>query len=77
MILLNSSEYKGICYIETKNLDGETNLKHKKAKEETVELSPSDSDVIAQFSHGWTVECEQPNEYLGKFDGKLIGTQGH
>lgn len=29
VILLNSSTSKGICYIETKNLDGETNLKHK------------------------------------------------
>ena len=29
MILLKSSELKGVCYVETKNLDGETNLKHK------------------------------------------------
>jgi magnesium-transporting ATPase (P-type) len=29
LVLLNSSAPKGICYIETKNLDGETNLKHK------------------------------------------------
>lgn len=29
LILLNSSAPKGICYIETKDLDGETNLKHK------------------------------------------------
>ena len=29
MILLKSSEPKGVCYVETKNLDGETNLKHK------------------------------------------------
>ena len=31
LALLNSSANKGICYIETKNLDGETNLKHKQA----------------------------------------------
>jgi len=29
LILLNSSLLKGLCYIETKDLDGETNLKHK------------------------------------------------
>jgi phospholipid-transporting ATPase len=29
MLLLNSAIPKGICYVETKNLDGETNLKHK------------------------------------------------
>ena len=29
MYILNSSLKKGLCFIETKNLDGETNLKHK------------------------------------------------
>jgi phospholipid-translocating ATPase len=36
LILLNSSGPKGICYIETKNLDGETNLKHKVANKELM-----------------------------------------
>ena len=31
MVLCQSSESKGLCYVETKNLDGETNLKHKVA----------------------------------------------
>ena len=31
LILLSSSEPQGICYIETSNLDGETNLKIKSA----------------------------------------------
>jgi phospholipid-transporting ATPase len=29
MVLCKSSDPKGLCYVETKNLDGETNLKHK------------------------------------------------
>ena len=28
LLLLNSSASKGICFVDTKNLDGETNLKH-------------------------------------------------
>ena len=39
LIILNSSGAKGICYIETKNLDGETNLKHRQALKETVAIS--------------------------------------
>ena len=34
LILLSSSEPKGMAYIETSNLDGETNLKLKQAKVE-------------------------------------------
>lgn len=29
LLLLYSTNAKGICFVETKNLDGETNLKHK------------------------------------------------
>lgn len=34
MLIIDTSEKKSICYIETKNLDGETNLKHKQAARE-------------------------------------------
>lgn len=34
LIILKSSNNSGLCYVETKNLDGETNLKHKAAVKE-------------------------------------------
>lgn len=34
IMLINSELEDGICYVETKNLDGETNLKHKVAPKE-------------------------------------------
>ena len=39
MVLLSSSNPEGVCYIETMNLDGETNLKIKKALQDTCALS--------------------------------------
>jgi phospholipid-translocating ATPase len=49
LILLNSSGPKGICYIETKNLDGETNLKHKLSMKETLVLAEDDQSVLKNF----------------------------
>lgn len=70
LLLINSSTYKGICYIETKNLDGETNLKHKQALKETIVLSKNDFEVSNNFTW-FKVECENPNEFLYKFQGTL------
>lgn len=70
MLLLNSSLSKGICYVETKNLDGETNLKHKQADKRITAAARTESDIIRQFN-GALIECEQPNEHLYKFDGSL------
>lgn len=41
LLLLSSDNMEGICYIESMNLDGETNLKIKKACNETKGLSRS------------------------------------
>lgn len=70
MILLNSSAPNGVCYVETKNLDGETNLKHKKADIQTVELCRDDEDALNNFTES-VIECEKENEFIYKFNGQL------
>ena len=42
MILLYSTGQKGTCYVETKNLDGETNLKLKTIHKEVNTIFKSD-----------------------------------
>lgn len=70
MLILNSSIPKGICYVETKNLDGETNLKHKQADKNIIAKAKTEYEIIKNFT-GAQIECEQPNEFLYKFDGNL------
>jgi phospholipid-translocating ATPase len=69
LILLNSSAPKGLCYIETKDLDGETNLKHKQGEKKLLEIGlNTDSDVLTNMK-GAMIECENPNEMLYRFEG--------
>ncbi|KAG6532955.1 hypothetical protein ZIOFF_006815 [Zingiber officinale] len=67
LLLLSSSYEDGICYVETMNLDGETNLKVKRSLEVTL---PLDDDVaFADFTG--TIRCEDPNPSLYTFVGNF------
>lgn len=68
LVLINSSVPKGICYVETKNLDGETNLKYKMAHKDTVVMIKSEED-LTKFTG--TILCEKPNSALYNFEGAL------
>ena len=71
MVLLNSDDPQGICYVETKNLDGETNMKHKMANKKTTFVTETEDD-LARFEG--KIECQGPNEYLYKFEGNMSFT---
>ena len=54
LLLISSTNDDGIAYVETMNLDGETNLKIKKALDQTkgiTELNVKDFKVRRQSSH--------------------------
>ncbi|XP_054809122.1 phospholipid-transporting ATPase 3-like isoform X3 [Prosopis cineraria] len=68
LLFLASTNADGVCYIETANLDGETNLKIRKASEKTWDyLTP---EKASEFEG--EVQCEQPNNSLYTFTGNLI-----
>ncbi|CAL5186218.1 unnamed protein product [Lathyrus oleraceus] len=67
LLLLSSSYGDGVCYVETMNLDGETNLKLKHALEATTRLN--DEESLQKFRA--MVKCEDPNENLYSFIGTL------
>ena len=67
IVLLASSEPEGLCYIETANLDGETNLKIKQAITETSTLV-----VPAELGRlGGKIRSEQPNSSLYTYEATL------
>ena len=84
LILVQSSLSKGISYVETKNLDGETNLKQKNAHEELIKYLESESgdekddhqkadeQKICQILQDSSINCEGPNEFLYRFVGNLL-----
>jgi magnesium-transporting ATPase (P-type) len=70
LILLNSDLPKGVCYVETKNLDGETNLKFKQADKNFVKMAETEHDVLTNFNNS-EIDCKPPNEFLYEFDGNI------
>ncbi|XP_073977771.1 ATPase phospholipid transporting 8B isoform X2 [Rhodnius prolixus] len=69
VLLLTTSEPSGLCFIETAELDGETNLKSRQCLLETAAMGQDDSQ-IGKFDG--EIICEPPNNLLNKFDGTLI-----
>ncbi|CAN6444511.1 unnamed protein product [Victoria cruziana] len=67
LLLLSSSYDDAICYVETMNLDGETNLKLKQSLEVTSGLN-RESD-FTQFKA--VIKCEDPNANLYSFVGSM------
>ena len=67
LVILSSSEPQGMCYIETSNLDGETNLKIRSALQQTCDL---DGGLKLAEAHG-LVECEHPNREIYDFKGNI------
>ena len=72
MVLLHSTGQKGTCYVETKSLDGETNLKIKTVQRDVYDRFSSAKgpapDLVDLKAY---VHCELPNNAIYKFEGNM------
>ncbi|XP_049403242.1 phospholipid-transporting ATPase 1 isoform X1 [Solanum stenotomum] len=72
MVLLSTSDPTGVAYIQTINLDGESNLKTRYAKQETQMKMPEKDSISGM------IKCEKPNRNIYGFhanmeiDGKRV-----
>lgn len=64
--ILKSSNRSGICFIDTVNLDGESNLKDKKCNRNTQCLSD-----IQLCNLSAVLKCDNPNEQLDYWEGYM------
>ncbi|KAL7412424.1 hypothetical protein BDY24DRAFT_392878 [Mrakia frigida] len=67
IVILSTSDADGICYVETKNLDGETNLKVRKALKATSNINSEEDLEHAKFM----MDVEPPHANLYTFNGLL------
>ncbi|VFQ61645.1 unnamed protein product [Cuscuta campestris] len=65
IVLLGTSDLSGIAYIQTMNLDGESNLKTRYARQETTSLVHEGAEYFG------VIRCEQPNRNIYEFTANL------
>ncbi|CAK9196595.1 unnamed protein product [Sphagnum troendelagicum] len=61
MVLLGTSDPSGVAYVETLNLDGESNLKSRYARQETADKHPESGPISGSLT------CELPNRNIYEF----------
>ncbi|GAA5852544.1 hypothetical protein JCM3766R1_003525 [Sporobolomyces carnicolor] len=67
VVVLATSDPDGLCFVETKNLDGETNLKPRKSLKATAGIANEEDVEHARF---W-VDSEAPHANLYSYNGVL------
>lgn len=71
IVILSTSDPDGACYVETKNLDGETNLKVRQALRCGRSMRHARDCERAQF----TIDSEPPQANLYKYNGAISWEQ--
>jgi len=66
LVLLTSSEPYGSCYVQTANVDGETDLKPRIALPQTADFTV---DELAHFKA--QIMCAPPNNHIYEFDANM------
>ncbi|KAG8982566.1 hypothetical protein FRB90_006699, partial [Tulasnella sp. 427] len=67
IVVLSTSDADGLCYVETKNLDGETNLKPRRSLKATATITSEEDIEHSAF----ILDSEPPHANLYNYNGVL------
>src|ERR1700761_8292684 len=68
LVICSTSEEENVAYVETKNLDGETNLKSRNAVSSLTELRSARACANIKF----TLDADRPDENMYKLNAKVV-----
>ncbi|XP_054163939.1 phospholipid-transporting ATPase VD-like [Oppia nitens] len=72
ILILKTSDESGLCYVETANLDGESNLKQR----QVVKGYAKQSSTFSLKNFTAIVECDAPNSQIYRFSGFITESNG-
>ena len=59
------------CYIQTANIDGETDLKHRKVPRELLDILSAPGELERLYRRQLCIKCPAPNDHVYSFDSAL------
>ncbi|EPQ57895.1 phospholipid-translocating P-type ATPase [Gloeophyllum trabeum ATCC 11539] len=74
ILICATSDEENVCYVETKNLDGETNLKSRNAVPALTHMRTAQACVSKE--NAFHVECDRPDVNMYKFNAAVATKQG-
>ena len=74
ILICATSEDENICYVETKNLDGETNLKSRSAVPELTHFR--NAEACANANNSFRIDLDRPDSHMYKLNGAVTTSQG-
>jgi len=73
ILICSTSEDENVCFVETKNLDGETNLKSRNAAPALSHLR--DAAAFMKDDARFSIELDRPDPYMYKLNGTIVTSQ--
>lgn len=70
ILICSTSEEENVAFVETKNLDGETNLKSRRAVGPLTELR--NAKQCADLQYAFRIQCERPDTDMYRLNANVI-----